>query len=300
MQARAVIDERAHAFGVRLLQHEHAPHIGVLDDTHTRRVLVGHALHVGPLNAFLAVLERIEIRGRHGRHRLQTNAHPRVFDDVKHLPDAVVNVTEQQPPTRLAPAKRKLASCRCAEAHFLLDSCDNRAIALRNRARLIDPELRHDEQTEPFGAWLCACRPRQHEVNDVRRAVEVPIGDETLGAFKLPHIVPKMLGGRTPRADVRACVRLGEHHRRTPMAVDHVVHVPRLLRVGAELVDQRSNESAKKIKRGGRVAAPQHLECGPTKTRRRSHATQVRRQLQPLPVGIVKRLHRGCVHSAAA
>jgi hypothetical protein len=88
--------QRAHALGEALLQHQHPAHVGVLDDAHARRGLVVGAQQVGPLDADLGELERVQVRGRERRHRLAADGHARVLDDVEHLADAVVDLADQQ------------------------------------------------------------------------------------------------------------------------------------------------------------------------------------------------------------
>ena len=51
--------------------------------------------------------------------------------------------------------------------------------------------------------------------------VPVAAGDEALDALDVPGAVGLLVGDGTTGADVGAGVGLGEHHRGTPLPVDH-------------------------------------------------------------------------------
>ena len=122
LHARGEEDERAQALGAGLLRHQRTTDVGVVDDRHARRGLVGRVREVGSLHPLLRVRERVQVAAGQGRDRLGPDHHPGVLDDVEHLLDAVVHVAEQpadgRGPVR---AERQLAGRRGLDAHLVLE-----------------------------------------------------------------------------------------------------------------------------------------------------------------------------------
>ncbi len=282
----------AQALGERLLQHQHAAHVGMADDLDARRTLVGLLLEGGALHANARVLERVAVRGRQRRHRLGADAHARVLDDVEHLLDAVVDLAEQEAATRRAVAERELAGRARAQAHLVLDLGDDGPVARAELAVGLDPELGHDEQGQALGAGPGAFGPREHHVHDVGAVVEVAVGDEALDALEQVLVARDVLRARRAGADIAPRVRLGQHHGRAPVAVEHVLHVALLLRRRAELVDHLHHEVAEQVEAQRRVAAREHLERGPLHARRGAEAAELLGQLELVPAAAVVCLER--------
>ena len=100
LDRRHVQDQRAHAFGVRLLQHQHPADVRVVGDRDPRRRLVEHLGEVGPLDPAPGELQRVQVAGRQCADGLDADDHPGVLDDVEHLPDTVVYAADQGPDRR--------------------------------------------------------------------------------------------------------------------------------------------------------------------------------------------------------
>src|SRR5204863_2989126 len=140
-----------------------------------------------------------------------------------HLPDAVVDVT-QQPALRgyAVLAERHLARRGHLQAHLVLDVGDEHAVALAQFAGLrVEVELRHHEQRQSLGTRAARTRrvhrPGQHVVDDVVAQVVFTAGDEPLDALDVPGAVRLRYGPGAPGPDVRTGVRLGQHHRGAPL-----------------------------------------------------------------------------------
>ena len=181
---------------------------------------------VGALHAVLRVLQRVEVAGGERGDRLGADHHPGVLDDQEHLPDALVHVAQQPALGRDAVlAEGQLAGVGDLEAHLVLDVGGEDAVALAQLAGLgVEVELRHDEQRQALGARaadaLDADRAGQHVVDDVVGQVVLAAGDEALDALDVPGAVRLRDRPGAAGADVRAGVRLGEHHRRAPLLLD--------------------------------------------------------------------------------
>jgi hypothetical protein len=81
---------------------------------------------------------------------------------------------------------------------------------------------------------------------------------------------------RAGRPDVAAGVGLGEHHGAAPLALDHALDEARLLRVGAEAVDDAGDEVAEQVEGRRGVGAGEQLEVRPRDGRRRAEAAVYR------------------------
>ena len=128
--------------------------------------------------------------------------------------------------------------------------------------RGVEVELRHEEQRQALRAGLRrdarALRAGQHEMHDVLGEVVLGRGDEPLHPVEVPGAVGLRDGPGAARADVRPGVRLGEHHRRAPPALDHQLGPAALLRRG-EAVHDRGEPRAGEVEEhrgiGGRGSA---------------------------------------------
>ena len=212
-------------------------------DGHPRRGLVGHLGQVGALNPGLGVLQGVQVAGRQRRDGLGADHHARILDHLEHLRDAVVHVTDQPALGRhVVLTEGQLTGRRDLQAHLVLDVGDEHAVTLAQLAGLrVEQELGHEEQRQTLGARAGALGAGQHQVEDVlEQVVRVGGGDEPLHAVDVPGAVLLLDGLGPAGADVRAGVRLGEHHGRAPAALGGQ-HRPLLLLLGGEVVEDLAN-----------------------------------------------------------
>ena len=134
LEGRGVQDERPHALGVRLLQHQHPADVRVVDDRDPRRGLVGQLGEVGALHPGPGVVQGVQVAGRQRRDRLGADHHPGVLDDHEHLPDAVVHVADQGADRGTVTAEGQLAGGGRLQAHLVLDVGRVDAVALAQLA----------------------------------------------------------------------------------------------------------------------------------------------------------------------
>jgi hypothetical protein len=205
----------------------------------------------------------VTVAGRQGGDGLGADHHPGVLDDLEHLRNAVVDVTDEVADRRVLLAEGELAGGRDLQAHLLLDVRDVRAVALAELTGLeVDQELRHEEQRQALGAGAAgtgnALGAGEHQVEDVLRPVPLGRGDEALDALDVPGAVGLLEGLRPPGADVGAGVRLGEHHGGAPLALDRQLGEPLLVGGAVAVQDLREGGAgAEHVDR--RVRAEDHL-----------------------------------------
>ena len=285
--------ERAHALGVRLLQHQHAADVGVVHDRDPRRGLVGQLGQVGSLDPAPGEVERVQVPGGQGGDRLGPDQHPGVLDDPEHLPDAVVHAADQHADRRAARAERQLAGGRGLQAHLVLDRGDVHAVPLAERPVLADQVLRDEEHRQPLGAGAVAHGPGQDQVEDVLRQVVLGAGDEPLDALDMPGAVRLLDRPGAARADVGARVGLGQHHGAAPLAVDGLLGEPLLLR-RAYLPQDAGHRVPAGVHPDRGVGAEDQLGHGPAERRRSRGPAQLGGQGNAVPLGV----HEGAVRLA--
>ena len=240
---------------------------GVVDDGDARRGLVHHLRQLRALHPRLGVVERREVPGGQLGDRLGAHHHPGVLDDEEHLRDAVVDVSDQPADRRLLLPEGELAGGRHLEAHLLLHVGDEDTVAIAELTRLqVHVVLRHEEEGQSLGARSAhafdahgAC---EHEVDDVVRHVVLGRRDEALDAFDVPRAVGLRESLRAPSAHVGSGVRLGEHHRSAPLAIDDELGPALLVRV-ADLVEDGGESGAGHVEEGAGIGAEEHLRGSP-------------------------------------
>ena len=178
-------------------------------------------------------------------------------------------------------AERELAGGGALQPHLVLEVGDEHAVALARLAGgRVEVQLGHQEQRQALGAGLRpdagALGPGQHHVHDVLGQVVLGRGDEPLHALRcqLPVRLAHRLGAAG--ADVGPRVRLGEHHRGAPAALDHELGPAPLLR-GAPFVDHGGEAGPGQVQERRRVGPEHQLGRGPL------HASAARRSRRARP-----------------
>ena len=251
---------------------------------------------VAALHPLLRELQCVQVTAGQRGHRFGADQHPGVLDDLEHLPDAVVDVAEEVADRGLVRAERQLAGRRCAQSHLVLEVRREDAVALAELAGLeVEAVLRHEEEREALGARAAgagdAIWPGQHEMDDVLRPVPLARRDEALDALDAPGAVLRQMRTSPAGADVRPGVRLGEHHRGRPPALDHDLRDALLLR-RAVAPDGVGEVRAGCGEERRRVRAKEELGDRPLDRRRGRLTTELARQLQTEPFGVHQRPER--------
>ena len=282
--------QRPQTFGVGLLGHQRAAHIGVVDDGDPRRGLVGHLSHVGALHACLRVIQCIQIARRQGRNRLGADHHSRVLDDLEHLGNAVVAVADEPSDggdTVLT--ERQLARRRGLQPHLVLEPGDEDAVAFTGVTGLkIRQELRDDEQAQALGAGPGALGPGEHQMHDVlEQVVGVAVGDEPFDTVDVPGAVGLLHRLRAACTHIGTSVGFGQHHGGGPIAFDRKrCQIPLLL--VPDLVNDVRHDRARHVKEDWRIGAQRQFVDRPRDHRGRGDPAE--RLVEP---------HAGTTHPAA-
>ena len=85
--------ERAHRLGLRLHAHQHAPHVGVVDDGDA--VAAALTPIARPCTRVLGVVERVLVGALGDRHALHADGEPREVHHGEHVFEAAVLLAHQ-------------------------------------------------------------------------------------------------------------------------------------------------------------------------------------------------------------
>ena len=125
-------------------------------------------------------------------------------------------------------------------------------------------------------------------MEDVLRHVVLGTGDEPLDALEVPGPVGLLSRLRPAGADVGSGVRLGQRHRRRPLALDGALSEP-LLGRRAHPPEGVGEGGTTRIHPDGRVGTEDQLGYGPRDGPRRKGPAKLRRQLKAVPLSVKER-----------
>ena len=246
---------------------------------------------VGRLDPLLGVLEGVQVPGGKRRCRFDTDRHAGVFDDEEHLADPFVDVANEVSDRRLICAKGELSSDRAPDPHLVLEVGGDNAISFAERPVIIDQVFGDDEHRKAFGPGRSALASGEDEMDDVFVVVVLTRGDEPLHPFDVPHVALDVDGLGDPGADVRAGVRLGEHHRRAPVVVDHRPGETLGLLWRPLAGDHARHECSGDVEVDGRVGSGKQLGARPTQQLGGAVSAVFFGQPEQVPAAAVQGLH---------
>ncbi|CFE69244.1 Uncharacterised protein [Mycobacterium tuberculosis] len=87
--------QRPQAFGIGLLGHQAAPHVGVVHDCDPRRRLIRHLGQIRALHPLLGEGECVEIARRQCAGGLNSDGHASMLNHREHLRNPVVHAADQ-------------------------------------------------------------------------------------------------------------------------------------------------------------------------------------------------------------
>ena len=214
--------QRPHALDLRLHLEKHAADVGVLDDRNARRIRVLEVLGRRALQPLAGVGERVQVRRRRDRQPLYADRDAGAVHHAEHLPHPHVRLSADEDAVAAAVlAEAQDGRRRRADAELVLDRRGDDVVRLPERAVVVHPDLRHDEEREPLRARRRPLDACEHEVDDVLGQVVVAGRDPALRAGDLVDVAGDVLGMCLRRADVGAGVRLREAHRPREASVHH-------------------------------------------------------------------------------
>jgi len=157
----------------------------------------------------------------------------------------------------------------------------------------VEQILGHQEQAQPFAARGRADGPCEHKVGDVlEQVIRVSRGDEPLDALDVPGAVVLIDRARTGGSDIRAGVRFGQHHRRTPIALYPNLG-PAPLLGGADTVQHAEHRRARQVEERRGLAAEEKLVDRRVHRRRDVHTAEFLVEAQQRPSRPLPGPHRG-------
>ncbi len=273
----AALGEGAHG-------HEHAAHVGVVDDG---RAAPDAAVHGAALHALARVLHGVLVGALGHRDALHAHGVARGVHHDEHVLQAAVLLADQIPDGAAVVAILQHGRGRSLDAHLVLDAHAVHIVARAQAAVLVHHELGHHEQADALDALGSARHARQHQVHDVLGHVVLAVGDEDLGAEDLVRAVRLRLGAAAHQRQVGAGLGLGEVHRAGPLAGNELFQVG-----GLELVAARGEQrldsavGQQRAQREAQVGAVEHLAAGRADGLGQPLAAKVGRVLQALPAAL--------------
>ena len=150
------------------------------------------------------------------------------------------------------------------DAELVFDRMGAHVVARAERAVGVEQKLGHQEQRNAARAGRRVGQAREHEVDDVIGQVVLAVGDEDFLTLDAIAAIAGALGAGAQRADVGACLRLGELHRAGPFAGDEFFEIGALelfAAVGVERVDRAHGQQRANAERH-RGGVPHLCACG--------------------------------------
>ncbi len=246
--------DRAAGFDLRLHLHQHAPHVGMIEQT--RRVF--SRPRRAALPALQRKIKRLLIRAFGDRDALHADLQPRRVHHREHVGETVVRRADE---FRVRAAVDHRAGGRAVDAELVFDAARAQFVGDTQRAILSDKPLRGEEHRNAPAAFGRIGKPGQHEMDDVLGHVVIAPGDEDLLARQPIEAVSVRLRARAKRREIRTRLRLGEVHRSGPFTGDELRQIERLLALRA-VFDERFDRALRQHRTQAErhIGAVHHLE----------------------------------------
>src|ERR1700722_15286908 len=283
---------------VGLHRHEHALHIGTLNDR-------GHAVaafSATALPALAGIGERLLIGAIADGYPLRADSQPGGVHHHKHGGEAAVLLAHQPGFCALVITVDHDAGRGAVDAELVLDSGAAQVVGLAERSIRVDEELRREEQRKAACPRRRAGEPGENEVHDVLGHVVFAIGDENLLA---KEAAGPILGAFRPGShgiEVRPRLGLGPVHGAAPPPADHWREID--VREFARAVRLQGTDGAlgqERAEREGHRGAVPDFCAGDVDEMGQAHAAELGRRgdavparLRPVPVDVGEA--GGCCH----
>ena len=277
-------------FHISAHRHEHAAHIGMVDDGCTR---ANGAVDRAALHPVLRKTHGRLVRPFRDGYALDAHAVTGGVHHDEHVLQTAVFLTDQIAHRTAMVAKLQHCGGACLDSHLVLNADAMHIVGCTQCAIGIDLELGHDEQADALHTLWRALYPGQHQMNDVLGHVVLTPGDEDLGTKDVERTIGQRLGTGTHRCQITASLRLGEVHGAGPLAADQLLQVNGLEFVGPG-GQKRFNRTIAEQRAQGKthVGAVGHLATHRTNRLGQSLSTIFLRMLQTLPATINELLER--------
>ena len=218
--------QSTHTFGEGFGIHQHAAYIGVNEDRIGLRLRIDRAGQRTALTAINRISNAILISDLCLTEALNAHAKASCVHHNKHRGKAFVFLAHQ--PTGRA-IVIQFAGRIAVNAHLVFDGTTNHAVAIAQRAIVVDHEFGDHEKRDALGAVRCARGLGQYQMNDVVRHVMFTGRDENLGSGNGIGSVAIGHSLGTDHPQIGAAVRLRQVHGAGPFVRDHLVQIFLLL-----------------------------------------------------------------------
>ena len=209
-------------FGVGTHGHQHAPHIGVVNDGCSG---LDGAVHWAGLHTVTGVLRGFLVGTVGDRYALHTHRVTSGVHHDEHVLQATVFL-----PHQVADCATVIAVLqhRCGagfDAHFVLDAHAMHIVACTQGAVFVHHHFGHHKQADALDTFGCATDTGQHQMDDVVGHVVLAVGDVNLGTEHLVSAIGLGLGTRAHHGQIRTRLGFSEVHGAGPLAADQFVKV---------------------------------------------------------------------------
>ena len=205
---------RTATFNVRTHGHQHATHIGVVNDG---RAGFHAAVHGAALHAIARELHRFLVRTLGNRNALHTHRITRSVHHDEHVFKATVFFAHQVAHSTTMVAILQHRGGAGFDAHLVFNADAMHIVAVAQRTVFVHHELGHHKQADALHTFRCALHTRQHQVHDVLGHVVFTIGDENFGAKNFVSAIGQRLGTSAHRCQIRTRLWLGQIHGAGPL-----------------------------------------------------------------------------------
>ena len=233
------------------------------------------------LTALAGERDRVLAGALGDRDALQRDRQARAVHHGEHAGEPAIFLAEQPPERAAAVAVDHRAGRARVDAELVLE-----AAAADVVAGAVGQHFRHQEQRDSARPLRCVGQSRQNEVDDVVGEIVLAVADEDLLAGDTIAAVPARLRPGADGAEIRARLRLGQIHRRRPLAGDELAQIP-LLEVFAPVRGDRFH-AAEGQERGhakSEARAVPHLEAAGIEQLRQTLSAVFGRTGQRVPTG---------------
>ena len=182
-------------FGVSTHGHEHAAHVGVVDDGRTG---FHAAVHRAALYTVTRKLGCLLVRALSHGNALHTHGVTGGIHHDEHVLQPAVLFTYQVADSTAVVTVLQNSSRAGFDAHLVFDADAMHVVARANRSVFIHQKLWHHKQADAFDPLGCPLHTGQHEVDDVFRHIVFTVSDVNLGA---KHFVSAIWLGFGARAN---------------------------------------------------------------------------------------------------
>ena len=207
------IGQGTHRLDLRFHAHQHPPHVGVMHDR-SPPLDTGHlALH-----ALARIGQRLLVGPFRDRDTFEADAEPGMVHHREHAGEAAVRRSHE---VSARAVEGHHAGRAAVQTQLVLHRHRLHRVGLGQTAVVVDQPLGDQEQRNTLDPRRRIRQARQYQVDHVVAHIVIPPGNENLLTADAEGVAVR-LRLRAHCRQVRASLRLGQIHRASPFAADHL------------------------------------------------------------------------------